>query len=127
MVCGDFKYLAKRTAQDKVLRNKAFNIAKNPKYDGYQRGLASQVHRFLIKKPLAVVLIIKLNKINNLQINFTNQLLKKFKTEEFIYHLKTIFGGVDLDDTKLISKFNKGFSFYYVLLIILANMVRLFL
>ena len=35
---GDFKDLARRTASDKVLRDKAFNIAKNRKYDGYQRG-----------------------------------------------------------------------------------------
>ena len=40
MAHGDFKDLAKRTAADKVLRDKAFNIAKDPKYDGYQRGLA---------------------------------------------------------------------------------------
>ena len=37
---GDFKDLKSRTFPDKVLRDKAFNIAKNPKYDGYQRGLA---------------------------------------------------------------------------------------
>ena len=43
MVYGDFKDLKRRTASDKVLRDKAFNIAKNPKYDGYQRGLASKV------------------------------------------------------------------------------------
>ena len=41
MAYGDFKDLARRTASDKVLRDKAFNIAKNPKYDGYQRGLNS--------------------------------------------------------------------------------------
>ena len=41
-----FKDLAKRTAWDKVLRDKAFNIAINPKYDGYQRGLASMVYNF---------------------------------------------------------------------------------
>ena len=46
MTYGDFKDLAKRTASDKVLRDKAFNIAKNPKYDGYQRGLASMVYKF---------------------------------------------------------------------------------
>ena len=50
MAYGDFKDLAKRTASDKVLRDKAFNIAKNPKYDGYQRGLASMVYKFLDKK-----------------------------------------------------------------------------
>ena len=46
----DFKYLAKRTAADKVLRNNAFNIAKDPKYDGYQRGLASAVYKFFDKR-----------------------------------------------------------------------------
>ena len=50
MVYGDFEDLAKRTASDKVLRDKAFNIAKNPKYDGYQRGLASIVYNFFDKK-----------------------------------------------------------------------------
>ena len=50
MACGDFKDLAKRTAVDQVLRDKAFNIAKNPKYDEYQRGLASTVHNFFDKK-----------------------------------------------------------------------------
>ena len=49
MVYGDFKDLARRTASDKVLRDKAFNIAKNPKYDGYQRGLASMVYNFFDK------------------------------------------------------------------------------
>ena len=43
MPYGDFKHLKKRTASDKVLRDKAFNIAKDPKYDGYQRGLTSMV------------------------------------------------------------------------------------
>ena len=43
---GYFKDLAKRTASDKLLRDKAFNIAKNPKYDGYQRGLSSMLYKF---------------------------------------------------------------------------------
>ena len=46
MAYGDFKDLARRTVSDKVLRDKAFNIAKDPKYDGYQRGLASMVYKF---------------------------------------------------------------------------------
>ena len=50
MAYGDFKDLARRTASDKVLRKKAFNIAKNPKYDRYQRGLASMVYKFCDKK-----------------------------------------------------------------------------
>ena len=61
---GDFKDLKKRTASGKVLRDKAFNIAKNPKYDGYQRGLSSLVFRFFNKKPQVAVLIMKLKKIS---------------------------------------------------------------
>ena len=41
-----FKGLTRRTAFDKILCDKAFNIVKNPKYEGYQRGLASMVHKF---------------------------------------------------------------------------------
>ena len=43
---GDFKDLAGRTDSDKVLRGKPYNIAKNPRFDGYQRGLASMVYTF---------------------------------------------------------------------------------
>ena len=50
MAYGDSKDLAKRTAADKVLRNKAFKIATDQKYDGYQRGLASTVYKFFHKK-----------------------------------------------------------------------------
>ena len=50
MAYGDFKDLARRTASNKILRDKAFNIAKNPKYDGYQRGLASMVYKFFNKR-----------------------------------------------------------------------------
>ena len=46
----DFKDLKRRTASDKILGDKAFNIAKNPKYDGYQRGLSSMVYTFFDKK-----------------------------------------------------------------------------
>ena len=53
MAYGDFKYLKRRTASDKVLRDKAFNVAKNPKYDGYQRGLASMIYKFLTKSRFA--------------------------------------------------------------------------
>ena len=50
MAYGDFKDLNKRTASDEVLPDKAFNIAKNLKYDGYQRGLALMVYKFFDKK-----------------------------------------------------------------------------
>ena len=50
MASGDFKDLERKTASDKVLRDKAFNIAKNSKYDGYERGLGSMVYKFFDKK-----------------------------------------------------------------------------
>ena len=45
MAYGDFKYLTERTASNKTLGDEAFNIAKNSKYDGYQRGIASMVSK----------------------------------------------------------------------------------
>ena len=50
MAYGDFKDLAIRIASDNFLKDKAFNIAKNPKYDGYQSGIASMVYKFFDKK-----------------------------------------------------------------------------
>ena len=50
MVYADFKDLTRRTTSDKILPDKAFNIAKNLKYDGCQRGLASIVYKCFDKK-----------------------------------------------------------------------------
>ena len=50
MAYGKTKDLVKRTQSDKVLKDKAFKIASDPKYDGYQRGLASIVYKFFDKK-----------------------------------------------------------------------------
>ena len=76
MASGDFKDLAKRIAPDKVLRDKVFNVAKNPKYDVYQRGLASMVYKFFDKNSSGSGVNNKLNKINHSLKNYTNQLLK---------------------------------------------------
>ena len=65
MAYGDFKDLPKRTAADKVLRDKAFNIAKDPKYDGYQRGLASMIYQNFLIKRLQVVVLNLCPKMNN--------------------------------------------------------------
>ena len=64
MAYWEFKDLSRKTASDKLLRDKAFNIAKNPKNNGYQRGLASMAYKLrnLLK---VVVLNLLLNKINN--------------------------------------------------------------
>ena len=50
MAYGDFKDLTRRTASDKIFHDKAFNIAKNQKLDGYERDLASTVYKFFDKK-----------------------------------------------------------------------------
>ena len=50
MTYVDFEDLNRRKFAEKVLRNKAFDIAKDPKKDGYQRGLASMVYKFFVKK-----------------------------------------------------------------------------
>ena len=50
MANGNFKDLPRRACADKALHDKAFNIAKNPKYDGYQRGLASMVYMIFDEK-----------------------------------------------------------------------------
>ena len=65
MAYGDVKDIKRRTASDKILRDKAFNIAKNPKYDGYQRGLASMVYNFFDKKSSGSGIVNNNNNNNN--------------------------------------------------------------
>ena len=65
MAYGKYKDLQRRTQSDKVLKDKAFEIANNPKYDGYQIGLATMVYKFLDKKSKETGIKMKLNKINN--------------------------------------------------------------
>ena len=69
MAYGDFKDLKRRTASDKILRDKAFNIAKNPKYDGYQRGLAYMVYKSFDKKSAGSGV--------NIPLEFNEQLAKE--------------------------------------------------
>ena len=64
MAYGDSRDLTRGRASEKILRDKAFNIAKNPKYDGYQRGIASPFYKFLIKKLLVVVLKMRISQTN---------------------------------------------------------------
>ena len=119
MAYGDFKDLARITASDKVLRDKAFNIAKNLKYDGYQKGLASMVYNFFDKKRQAklvlqtqvVVLIYRQSLMKNQPKNYTNQLLENLKKRTVYSVFKDNIWVADLADIQLISKFNKGFKF----------------
>ena len=72
MAYGDFKDLTKRTASDKILRVKTFNIAKNAKYDGYQRRLALMIDNFFDKKLLPLVKINLLVVVLKIKISQTN-------------------------------------------------------
>ena len=120
MAYGDFKDLAKRTAADKVLRYKAFNIAKDPKYDGYQRGLVSMVYKFFDKKA-ADSGIKSMPQNEQLAEELHKSIIRKFKKINVYSTFKDKIWGADLADMQLISKFNKGFRIY-VLLIFLVNM-----
>ena len=92
MAYGDLKDLARRTASDKVLSDKAFNIAKNTKYDGYQRGLASMVYIFFDKKSEGSGVNNEIKQNEELAKELHKPIIKKLKKEKYILHLKTIFG-----------------------------------
>ena len=111
MAYGDFKDLYRKTLADKVLSDKAFNLAKDPKYDGYKRLLASLVYKSFDKKLLVVALKMKIFLIKNWWKNYTNQLLETLIQEKYTVHSPFIdnIWVADLADIKLISKFNKGF------------------
>ena len=118
MAYGDFKDLAKTTAADKVLRDKAFNIAKDPKYDGYERRLASMVYKFFDKKTAASG--IKSMSQNEHPLDLAMQqlaeelhkpIIRKFKKRKGYSKFKDNIWGPDSTDMQLISKFNKGFRF----------------
>ena len=102
MAYGDFKDLQRRKVSDKVLRNKTFNIGKNPKYDAYQRGLVSMVYNFFDKKSSSlkdksvtgsgIKNEIKQKKNELLAEALYQSIIRKFKKEKHIHLLKTIFG-----------------------------------
>ena len=84
MAYGNFKDLTKRTTSDKILQNKAFDFAKDPKYDGYQRGFSSMAYKFFDKKKLlAVVLKIRIFLIMNWRKNYIKQLLENLRKKKY--------------------------------------------
>ena len=110
MAYGNFKILARRAAADKVLKNKAFNIAKDPKYDGYQRGLASMVYKFFDKNAAGSG-IKSLPQNEQLAEELHKPITRKFKKRKVYSAFKDNIWGAGLADMQLISKFNKGFRF----------------
>ena len=114
MTYGDFKDLKRRTAADNILRDKAYNIAKNPKYDGYQRGLASMLYKFFDKKTKGSGVTLANKSIpQNEQLveELHKPIIRKFRKREVYSAFKDNIWAADLADMQLISKFNKGFRF----------------
>ena len=106
MTYGD----SKRTAADKVLRDKACNIAKDPKYDGYQRGLDSMVYKFFDKKTRDSG-IKSMQQNEKLAEKLHKPIIRKFKKRKVCSTFKDNIWGTDLADMQLIRKFNKGVRF----------------
>ena len=98
MAYGDFKDLKRRTLSDKVLRDKAFNFAKNPKYDGYQRELASMVYKFFDKKSTGSGVNIPLEFNEQLAKELHKPIIRKFKKRKVYSGFKDNIWGADLAD-----------------------------
>ena len=129
MAYGDLlEDLTRRTVSDKMLRDKAFNIAKNPKYDRYQRDLASMVYKFFDKKISATRAqsetqatenkfagsCIKHENISNNELaeELHKPIIRKFKkTKVHLPFIDNIWGA-DLANMQLISKFNERNLFF---------------
>ena len=112
---SDRKDLIKSTVADKILKNKAFNIAKDPKYDGYQRGLASMVYKFFDKKSKgsgAKHVNTKLIPQNQrLAEELHKPIIKRFKKRNVDSEFKDNIQVADLTDMQLLSRYNKGIRF----------------
>ena len=106
---ADNKDLINRTKADQVLKDKAYNIASNPEYNGYQRGLASMVYKFFDKtsmgsgtaEPSFLILADELHK----------PVIKKFNERKVYSQFKDNIWGVDLADMQSLSKKNKGIKY----------------
>ena len=107
---SDSKNLTKRTVADKILKNKAFDIAKDPKYDGYQRGLASMVYKFFDSKVSGSgAKLIPQNE--QLAEELHKPIIWKFEKRKVYSTCKHNIWGADLADMQLLSKYNKGIRF----------------
>ena len=99
MAYNKYKDLERRTQSDVVLKNKTFKIASDPKYNGYERGLASMVFKCFDKK----------KKGSSLQLadELHKPFIRKFKKRKVYPSFKSNIWGVDLADMQLTSKYNK--------------------
>ena len=110
MAYGKSKDLTKRTQSDKVLRDKAFKIASDPKYDRYQRGLASMIYKFFDKKSSG-------SDVAATEPNFElanelhRQIIRKCKKRKVNLLFRNNFWDVGLADMQSLSKYNKGMKY----------------
>ena len=101
--------LAKRTQSDKVLKDKAFRIARDPKHDGYQRGLASMVYKFFDKKSSGSGVDAEPN--YQLANELHRQIIRKFKRRKVYLSFRDNIWGVDLADMQSVRKYNKRIKY----------------
>ena len=106
---ADHKDLINRTKSDKVLRDKRYNIASNPEYDSYQRGLASMVYKFFDK--LSMGSAIMKNSSLILADELHKPVIKKFNKRKVYSQFNDNIWGVDLADMQSLSKKNKGIKY----------------
>ena len=111
MAYENLKDLTRRTASDKILRDKAFNISKNPKYDGYERGLASMVYNFFDKKSKGGSANNEIKQNEQLAEELQQPIIKKFLKRKVHSSFKDNILSADLAYLQLINKFNKGTKF----------------
>ena len=109
MAYGKSKDLVKRTQSDKALKDKAFKTASDPKYDGFQRGLASMVYKFFDKKSKGSGVVNERN--YQLANELHKPIIKKFQKGKVDTSFRDNIWGVDLADMQSLSKYNKGIKY----------------
>ena len=108
MAYGKAKDLVRRTQSDKVLREKAFKIASDRKYDGYQRGLASMVYKCFDKKSSGS----STNKPNYpLADELHKPIIKKCKRRKVYWSFRDNIWGLDLGDMQSLRRYNKRIKY----------------
>ena len=109
MACGKSKDLTKRTQSDNVLRDEALKIASDRKYDGYQRGIASTVHKFFDKKSSESGVATEPN--YQLANDLHRQIIRKCKRRKVYSSFRDNIWGVDLADMQSLGKYNKAIKY----------------